>query len=128
MFNHGKMQRDFTYIADIVEGVMRVIDRPAIADPLWRGDAPDPATSYAPYRIFNIGNDAPVELSHFIAVLEQCLGRKAKLEMLPMQPGDVLATAANVARLEKHIGFKPATPIETGIAKFVAWYRGYYAA
>ncbi len=128
VFNHGKMQRDFTYIDDIVEGVMRVIDRPATPDPAWRGDAPDPATSYAPYRIFNIGNDQPVELTRFIQVLETCLGRKATLEMLPMQPGDVMATAANVSRLEKHIGFKPGTPIETGIAKFVDWYRDYYRA
>ena len=126
VFNGGRMVRDFTYVDDIVEGVIRVIDRPAAADPHWNADAPDPAASFAPYRIYNIGNNQPVELMRYIEVLEQCLGRKAKLEMLPMQPGDVQATTADVTELGKATGFQPRTPVETGIAKFVAWYREYY--
>ncbi len=126
VFNQGKMVRDFTYIDDIVEGVVRVIDRPARPDPNWRGDAPDCATSYAPYRVYNIGNNQPVELMRYIEVLEQALGKKAVLDLLPMQPGDVPATYANVDALARDVGFRPATSVETGIGRFVEWYRSYY--
>ena len=126
VFNHGKMIRDFTYIDDIVEGVIRVIDRTARPDPVWSGNAPDPATSYAPYRIYNIGNNQPIELMRYIETLEKCLGKKAKLEMLPMQDGDVPATSANVESLEKDVGFRPCTSIEQGVARFVEWYKSYH--
>ncbi len=126
VFNHGRMVRDFTYIDDIVEGVVRVIDRPAHPDPRWSGSQPDSATSYAPYRIYNIGNNRPVELMRYIEVLEQCLGKKAKLDLLPMQPGDVPATYADTHDLDRDVGFKPNTPIEVGVARFVEWYKGYY--
>ncbi len=128
VFNQGKMVRDFTYIDDIVEGVVRVIDRPAQPNPQWSGERPDPATSYAPYRIYNIGNNNPVELMHYVRVLEECLGKKAVLDLLPMQDGDVPATYADVDDLARDVGFKPATSVETGIARFVEWYRAYYAA
>ena len=126
VFNHGRMVRDFTYIDDIVEGVVRIADRPATPDPEWRGDAPDPATSNAPYRIFNIGNNMPVELMSYIAALERSLGRKAEIEFLPMQPGDVPSTMADVSELAEATGFRPKTPVEEGIARFVKWYREYY--
>ncbi|GIW90659.1 MAG: NAD-dependent epimerase [Pirellulaceae bacterium] len=126
VFNYGKMQRDFTYIDDIVEGVVRVADRPATANPAWSGDAPDPGTSSAPYRIYNIGNHSPVELDYFISVLEECLGKKAIRNFLPMQPGDVPATYADIQDLARDFGFEPATPIEVGIRRFVDWYRRYY--
>jgi UDP-glucuronate 4-epimerase len=126
VFNHGKMIRDFTYIDDIVEGVVRVIDHPASPNPDWSGKAPDPATSYARYRIYNIGNNQPVELMHYIEVLEKCLGKKAKLQMLPMQEGDVPATSANVESLENDVGFRPRTSVEQGIARFVEWYKSYH--
>jgi UDP-glucuronate 4-epimerase len=126
VFNHGKMVRDFTYIDDIIEGVVRVIDNAAQPDPTWTGDAPNPATSYAPYRVYNIGNNSPVQLMRYINALEDQLGKKAIMEMLPMQPGDVPATQADVSRLEHDVGFKPATKVEDGIAKFVKWYRDYY--
>jgi UDP-glucuronate 4-epimerase len=126
VFNGGNMVRDFTYVDDIVEGVVRVIDRPAAPDPAWAGDNPDPATSHAPYRIFNIGNNQPVQLMRYIDVLERCLGRKAVIQMLPMQPGDVPATMADVSNLEQAVGFRPRTTVEEGVAKFVAWYRDYY--
>jgi UDP-glucuronate 4-epimerase len=126
VFNHGKMIRDFTYIDDIVEGVIRTIDRTAQSDPVWSGNAPDPATSYAPYRIYNIGNNHPIELMRYIETLEKCLGKKAKLEMLPMQDGDVPATSANVESLEKDVGFRPYTSIEQGVARFVEWYKSYH--
>ncbi len=126
VFNYGKMKRDFTYIDDIVEGVVRVMDRIPRPDPDWSGDTPDPGTSYAPYRIYNIGNNSPVELMHFIEAIEKALGKKAKKNMLPLQDGDVPATYADVDDLMKDVGFKPATPIEEGIARFVEWYRGYY--
>ncbi|HEU5339013.1 MAG TPA: NAD-dependent epimerase [Sulfuricaulis sp.] len=126
VFNHGKMIRDFTYIDDIVEGVIRTIDRTARPDPVWSGNAPDPATSYAPYRIYNIGNNQPIELMRYIATLEKCLGKKAKLEMLPMQDGDVPATSANVESLEKDVDFRPYTSIEQGVARFVEWYKFYH--
>ena len=126
VFNEGKMVRDFTYIDDIVEGVVRVIDNTATPDPKWNGKNPDPATSYAPFKIFNIGNNNPVQLMRYIEVLEQCLGRKAKLNLMPMQDGDVPATSANTDSLEQAVGFRPDTTVETGIARFVEWYRQYY--
>ena len=126
VFNHGKMIRDFTYIDDIVEGVIRAIDRPASPNSGWSGEAPDPATSYAPYRIYNIGNNQPVELMRYIEVLEESLGKKAKLEMLPMQDGDVPATYANTENLENDVGFRPRTSVEHGIARFVEWYKSYH--
>ena len=126
VFNHGNMVRDFTYIDDIVEGVVRVIDRPAEPDPAWTGASPDPATSFAPYRIFNIGNNTPVELMRYIRAVEAALGRQAKMEMLGMQMGDVRVTSADISRLEAWVGFRPQTKVEEGIARFVAWYREYY--
>ena len=128
VFNNGQMVRDFTYIDDIVEGVVRVIDRPAKPNPAWSGDSPDSATSYAPYRVFNIGNSSPVELLHYIRVLEDCLGKKAVMQMLPMQDGDVPSTVADVSALQAATGFKPATTVETGIRRFVDWYRSYHSA
>jgi UDP-glucuronate 4-epimerase len=126
VFNRGKMRRDFTYVDDIVEGVVRVIDRPAQADPAWSGLRPDRATSYAPWRVYNIGNNEPVELMRYIEVLERCLGRTAEKLLLPLQAGDVPETYADVDDLVRDVGFKPATTVEEGVAKFVAWYRDYY--
>ncbi len=126
VFNQGNMIRDFTYIDDIVEGVIRVIDRPAQPEPNWSGDSPDPATSYAPYRVYNIGNNQPVELLRYIRVLEDCLGKKAKMDLMPMQDGDVAATYADVDNLEADVGFRPKTTVETGITHFVTWYKDYY--
>ena len=126
VFNLGKMKRDFTYIDDIVEGVIRVTDKIPEPDTGWNSDNPDPATSYAPYRIYNIGNNNPIELMKFIEVLEGCLGKKAEKNLLPMQPGDVHETCADVDDLI-NIGFKPSTPIEKGIKKFVEWYLRYYS-
>ena len=127
VFNFGKMRRDFTYIDDIVEGVVRTLDRVATANPAWSGDHPDPGTSAAPYRLYNIGNNNPVELMHLIHVLESELGKEARKNMLPIQPGDVPATYADVDALIMDVGFKPSTSIEEGIARFVQWYRDYYA-
>lgn len=126
VFNHGKMQRDFTYIDDIVEGVCRVIDRPPVANPDWDREHPDPGTSYCPYRVYNIGNNQQVDLMRYIEVLEDCLGKKSKKNFLPMQPGDVPATFADVEDLSRDVGFRPNTPIEQGIRSFVDWYRDYY--
>ncbi len=126
VFNNGNHQRDFTYIDDIIEGVIRALDRIAEPNPDWSGDAPDSATSTAPYRLYNIGNNQPVELMYFIKVLEDCLGRQAEKNLLPMQPGDVKATYANIDDLVRDVGYRPATPIEQGIAKFVAWYLDYH--
>jgi UDP-glucuronate 4-epimerase len=126
VFNFGKMQRDFTYIDDIVEGVVRVMGKTPEPNPGWSGKAPDPGTSLAPYKIYNIGNNQPVELMRFIEALEQQLGRKAEKNMLPMQPGDVPATWADVDDLVHDVGFKPNTRIEEGLERFVAWYRSYY--
>ena len=126
VFNHGKMKRDFTYIDDIVEGVIRVLDRIPEPDPAWRGDSPDPSSSFAPYRLYNIGNNRPVDLMEYITVLEDQLGRKADRNLLPMQAGDVPATCADVEDLTAAVGFRPATPIKEGIRRFVAWYREYY--
>lgn len=126
VFNHGKMRRDFTFIDDIVEGVFRVISRIPEPNPDWSGDHPDAATSYCPYKLYNIGNNNPVELMRYIEVLEECLGKKAQKNFLPLQMGDVPATYADVADLERDVGFKPRTSIETGIKRFVEWYRAYY--
>ena len=126
VFNYGKMKRDFTYIDDIVEGIVRLIDKVPNANPVWSGDKPDPGTSYTPYKIYNIGNNQSVELMHFINILEKALGKEAKKEFLPMQLGDVPETYADVDDLMKDIGFKPKTSIEEGIAKFVEWYKEYY--
>jgi UDP-glucuronate 4-epimerase len=128
VFNHGKMVRDFTYVDDIVEGVMRVIDKPATPDTQWLASPPNPATSKAAYRVFNIGNNRPVELMRYIEALETCLGKKATMNLLPMQAGDVVATDADVSRLHEWVGFRPETKVEDGIARFVDWYRAYYAA
>jgi len=126
VFNYGNHRRDFTYIDDIVEGVIRVLDNVAAPNPHWSSAEPDSATSYAPYRLYNIGNHNPVELLRFIEVLEDCLGKKAQKNMLPLQNGDVPATYADVADLIRDVGFKPDTSIESGITRFVEWYRAYY--
>jgi UDP-glucuronate 4-epimerase len=126
VFNHGKMRRDFTYIDDIAEGVVRTSDRVAAPNVAWDGTHPDPGTSAAPYRLYNIGNNNPVELLYLIQTLEQTLGRTAVKNMLPMQMGDVPATYADVEALTQDTGFRPATPIEVGVERFVAWYRDYY--
>jgi UDP-glucuronate 4-epimerase len=126
LFNEGKMRRDFTYIDDIVEGVVRVTDRVSPGNPAWASDAPDPGTSRAPYRIYNIGNNRPVELMHLVACLEKALGRKAEKTLLPMQPGDVPATFADVDDLFRDVGFQPSVSIEDGVERFVSWYRTYH--
>lgn len=126
VFNYGKMQRDFTFVDDIVEGISRVIDSVPAGDPGWSGAKPDPGTSYAPYKIYNIGNNNPVELLRFIEVLEKALGKEAQKNLLPIQAGDVPATYADVDDLMRDVGFKPATSIEEGIGRFVAWYREFY--
>jgi UDP-glucuronate 4-epimerase len=126
VFNEGRMMRDFTYIDDIVEGLIRVMGRPPAPNPAWSGDRPDPSSSFAPYRIYNIGNNQPVALMDFITTLEGHLGRTAKKNFLPLQAGDVPATFADVDDLMADVGFKPATPIAEGIGRFVAWYREYY--
>jgi len=126
VFNHGKMQRDFTYIDDISEGVVRVLDRVAAPNPKWSGARPEACTSRAPYRIYNIGNNQPVELLRLIAALEEALQCRAQKNLLPMQPGDVPATCADVDDLARDVDFRPITPIETGVRRFVQWYRQYY--
>jgi UDP-glucuronate 4-epimerase len=126
VFNFGHHARDFTYIDDAVEGVLRVLDVVATPDPNWRSEAPDPATSSAPYRLYNIGNHSPVGLLDYIVAIEKAVGRKAKLELQPQQPGDVEETYAAVEALQEATGFSPSTPLEEGIARFVAWYRDYY--
>lgn len=126
VFNNGQMRRDFTYIDDIVQGVVRVADHVPTGNAAWSGDRPDPATSRAPYRVYNIGNNQPVELMHMIRTLELELGKEAVKNLLPMQPGDVPATCANVDDLMRDVGFRPGTPIEVGIARFVKWYRDYH--
>jgi UDP-glucuronate 4-epimerase len=127
VFNEGRMIRDFTYIDDIVEGVIRVLDHTAAADPAWTSDDPDPARSYAPWRVFNIGNNKPVELLEYIKVIEDCLGKEAKLDLLPMQPGDVPSTMADVSELQNAVGFRPTTSVRDGIRRFIDWYREFYA-
>ena len=126
VFNHGKMQRDFTYIDDIIEGVYRVMHKLPEPNLSWSGDAPDPGTSYAPFKLYNIGNNNPVELTEFIAAIEDSLGKQAQKEYLDLQPGDVPATYADVDDLINDVGFKPATPLKVGIARFIEWYREYY--
>src|SRR5690606_11358226 len=126
IFNHGNMIRDFTYIDDIIEGVVRVLDNPAAPNPNWSGQQPDPASSYAPYRVYNIGNNNPVKLMDFIEAIEKALGKKAIKNMMEMQPGDVPSTCADVSALQNDLGFKPDTSVEEGIQKFVDWYREYY--
>ncbi|HUN74744.1 MAG TPA: NAD-dependent epimerase [Steroidobacteraceae bacterium] len=126
VFNYGHHRRDFTYIEDIVEGVVRTLDKPAAADPHWESDAPDPATSRAPYRLYNIGNHQPVELMRYIEVIEECLGRKAEKNLLPLQPGDVPETFADIEDLVHDVGYRPATPIEVGVKRFVDWFCEYY--
>lgn len=126
VFNHGKMKRDFTYVDDIVEGVIRTLDHPATSNPSWSGDKPDPGTSSAPARVYNIGNHQPVDLLHFIEVLEKAIGKKAEKKLMPLQPGDVPATYADIDDITRDVGFKPATPIEEGIPRFVEWYREFY--
>jgi len=126
VFNQGKMRRDFTYIDDIVVGILKVIDKIPTPNPGWSGNTPDPATSYVPYKLYNIGNNQPMELMYFIEVLESCLGIKAQKNMLPMQPGDVPINYADIDDIMADVGFKPNTSIEEGIKKFVDWYRSYY--
>ena len=126
VFNHGKHRRDFTYIDDIVEGVIRTLDNVASPNPDWSGDSPDPGTSLAPFKIYNIGSNNPVELLRYIEIIENCLGKKAIKNMLPMQPGDVPATYADVEDLIIDVDYKPTTRVEDGIARFVEWYRTYY--
>ena len=126
VYNNGHHQRDFTYVDDIVEGVVRVTDRVATGDAAWNSADPDPATSRAPYRVYNIGSNRPIELLRYIEVLEDCLGRKATRVMLPMQSGDVPDTWADVSELVSAVGYQPATPIEVGVRNFVEWYRGYF--
>jgi UDP-glucuronate 4-epimerase len=128
LFNHGKMRRDFTYIDDVVQAVVRLIDRPAAGDPKWSPDSPDPARSAAPWRIYNIGNNNPVEVLDVVSLIEQALGKKAFRELMPMQPGDVPATFADVDDLMRDVGFKPSTPIADGVARFIAWYKEYHRA
>jgi UDP-glucuronate 4-epimerase len=126
VFNHGKMQRDFTYIDDIIEGVVRIMGKLPEPDKAWNGNNPDPGTSYTSYKIYNIGNNNPVELMKFIETIEKVLGKEAKKEFMDLQPGDVPATYADIEDLINDVGFKPATPIEEGIKRFVTWYKEYY--
>jgi UDP-glucuronate 4-epimerase len=128
VFNHGKMKRDFTYIDDIVTGTIKVLDKPPQGNSAWTGETPDPSSSRAPYKIYNIGNNSPVALMDFIEAIEQALARKAKKNFLPMQPGDVPATWANVDDLVKDFGYSPNVPIEEGVKRFVEWYVHFYEA
>jgi UDP-glucuronate 4-epimerase len=124
VYNEGRMKRDFTYIDDVVEGVVRVLGRPAQPNPQWNGG--DSASSTTPFRLYNLGNHSPVELLHFIELIEECLGKKAVKRLLPAQPGDVISTVADVADLSRDMGFEPATPIEVGIRLFIDWYKEYH--
>jgi UDP-glucuronate 4-epimerase len=126
VFNHGRMQRDFTYIDDIIEGVVRIMGKTPEPNPEWNGNNPDPGTSYASYKVYNIGNNNPVELNEFIEIIETCLGRKAIKEFQDIQPGDVKATFADIDDLINDVGFKPSTPLKTGIERFIKWYKEYY--
>ena len=126
VYNHGRHRRDFTYIDDLVEGVLRILDRPATPNPEWCSEAPDPASGHAPYRVYNIGNNRSVELMRFIGVLEEALGRKAELNLLPLQAGDVAETYADISELTERFGYRPETTIEEGLGRFVAWYRDYH--
>ena len=127
LFNNGQMRRDFTYVDDVVEAVVRLIGHIPTPDPAWNGAAPNPATSFAPWRVYNIGNRTPVEVTEVVRLIEEALGRKATRELLPMQPGDVPETCADVTDLEAAVGFRPATPIAEGVRRFIDWYRGYVA-
>jgi UDP-glucuronate 4-epimerase len=126
LFNHGRMRRDFTYVDDVVESIIRLIDHTPVPDPNWNGDKPDPASSAAPWRVYNIGNHSPVELLEVVRLLEEAIGTKAKCEFLPMQPGDVPATYADVEDLAREVDFKPATSIAEGIGRFVQWFKAYH--
>jgi UDP-glucuronate 4-epimerase len=126
VFNHGNHRRDFTFVDDIAQGVVRAMDRPAQPNDSWDGDAPDPATSKAPYRLYNIGNSSPVELLHYIECIEKNLGKKAQKNLLPLQPGDVPDTSADVEDLVRDVGYRPATSVEEGVRRFIEWYVGYY--
>ena len=126
MFNHGNMRRDFTFVEDVSEAIVRLMDSPPQGNPNWSGDEPDPASSAAPWKIYNIGNNNPEDLMHVVSLLEKEFGRSATKEMLPMQPGDVPATYADVEDLVRDIGFRPATTIEDGIRRFAKWYREYH--
>jgi UDP-glucuronate 4-epimerase len=128
VFNHGQMERDYTFVDDVVEGVVRVLDRPPGPDPAWSGDRPDPASSAAPYRVYNLGNHQPVHLLHLVRTLEACLGRRAELRMLPRQPGEALSTFADADGLARDFDFLPTTPVETGMRRFVEWYLDFYGA
>ena len=128
VYNYGHHRRDFTYIDDIVEGIVRTLDHVASANPDWKGDNPDPSSSSAPWRLYNIGSNRPVELNRYIEVLEDCLGVRAEKNFLPLQPGDVPETFADVTSLIEGVGYQPQTTIETGVARFVDWYRDYYRA
>jgi UDP-glucuronate 4-epimerase len=127
VFNYGKHRRDFTYVDDIVEGVIRVLDQPAQPNPIWSGAEPDSGSSMAPWRVYNIGNNSPVELMDYIAAIEKALGKGAEMDLLPLQPGDVPDTYADVSDLVEQFHYKPATPVDIGVANFVAWYRNYYS-
>jgi UDP-glucuronate 4-epimerase len=126
VFNYGHHRRDFTFVDDIAQGVVRAADRVATANPEWNSDDPDPGTSKAPYRLYNIGNNQPVELMRYIECIESSLGRKAQKNMLPLQPGDVPDTFADIDDLERDVGYRPATPVEVGVERFVRWYVDYY--
>jgi len=126
VFNNGNHKRDFTFVDDIAEGVVRASERVAQPDPKWNSNAPDPSTSNAPYRIYNIGNSSPVPLMRYIEVLEECLGRKATKNFLPLQLGDVPETSADITDLERDVGYRPATPVEVGVRRFVDWFMEYY--
>jgi UDP-glucuronate 4-epimerase len=127
LFNHGKMRRDFTFVDDVVEAIVRLIDKPPRGNPAWSGEAPDPASSRAPWVVYNIGNNNPVEVTEVVRLIEEAVGRKAVREHLPMQPGDVPATYADVSPLEALVGFRPSTPIGEGVRRFVAWYDVYHS-
>ena len=127
VFNHGRHQRDFTYIDDIVDGVVAVLDRPAPPDPDWSGNSPNPGSSTDQYRVHNIGSHRPVELMRYIEIMEECLGRKAVLNLLPRQPGDVLATYADIESLSEQVGYRPRVSLEEGLSRFVEWYKDYYS-
>jgi UDP-glucuronate 4-epimerase len=128
LFNHGNMQRDFTYVEDVVEAIARLIDRPPHGNPQWSGAKPDPSSSAAPWKIYNVGNNRPEELMHVVSLLEKEFGRTALKEMLPMQPGDVPATYADIEDLTRDVGFRPAISIEDGIARFASWFHEYHKA
>jgi len=127
LFNNGRMRRDFTYIDDAVEAVVRLVRRPPAPNAVWSGDAPDPATSLAPWHVYNIGNSQPVEVTEVVRLIEEAIGKPAIRELLPMQPGDVAQTYADVGDLERAVGFRPETPIDEGVHRFVAWLRNYHA-